>query len=95
MSDIAVSDELRESVRAIVVDVLEIDETEITDSSSFANDFEADSLLVIEMFARFERNLGIKIPQEDLVELDDLPTAYSVVARHSVTRQSVSVAGVR
>lgn len=82
MSDVVISDELRESVRAIVAEVLEIDIAELTDTSSFADDFEADSLLVIEMFARFERNLGIKIPQEDLTELDDLPTAYELVARH-------------
>jgi acyl carrier protein len=83
MSDV-ISDELRENVRSIVADVLEIEISDLTDNSSFVDDFAADSLLVIEMFARFERYLGIKIPQEELTELDNLPAAYTLVAQHTV-----------
>jgi acyl carrier protein len=83
MSEITISDELRTGVREIVAAVLEVDEAELTDGSHFVDDFDADSLLIIEMYARFERNLGVRIPQEDVVELDDLPTAYEVVARHA------------
>lgn len=83
MNEITISDDLRERVRGIVADVLEVDPAELTDESSFVDDFEADSLLVIEMYARFERNLGIKIPQEDVTELDNLPAAYEVVAGHA------------
>lgn len=91
MSDAIISEELRARVRAIVGDVLEVeDDGALTDESSFADDFDADSLLVIEIFSRFERDLGIKIPQEDLTELDDLPAAYAVVAKHSAGQ----VAGV-
>ncbi|WP_158883278.1 acyl carrier protein [Amycolatopsis anabasis] len=77
------SDELRDQVREIVAEVLEVDAADITDDSSFFDDFDADSLLVIEMFARFERELGIKIPQEEISELDSLPAACEVVAKHS------------
>ncbi|MEU4656919.1 phosphopantetheine-binding protein [Streptomyces sp. NPDC023723] len=69
---------MREKIREIVADVLE---AEPADESSFADDFEADSLLVIEIFSRFERDLGIKIPQDELTELDDLPTAYALVEK--------------
>lgn len=83
MSETAVTGELREKVRAIVAEVLEVDPAEVTDESSFVDDFEADSLLVIEMFARFERVLSVKIPQDDVTELDNLPAAYDIVARHA------------
>jgi acyl carrier protein len=83
MSEIIISNELRESVREIVAGVLEVEPTELIDQSSFVDDFDADSLLVIEMYAQFERSLGIKIPQEDVIELDNLPTAYEVVAAHA------------
>ncbi|GHF27800.1 MULTISPECIES: acyl carrier protein [Streptomyces] len=83
MSDIVMSEEQRVKVRDIVAEVLEVDADDLTEQSSFADDFDADSLLVIEIFSRFERDLGIRIPQEELVELDDLPAAYAVVARHS------------
>ncbi|MGI5451027.1 acyl carrier protein [Streptomyces sp. CA-243310] len=82
MSDIAISADRRAQVRAIVADVLEVDADALTDESSFAEDFDADSLLIIEIFSRFERDLGIRIPQEDLTELDELPSAYRLVEKH-------------
>ncbi|WP_326415444.1 acyl carrier protein [Amycolatopsis sp. H20-H5] len=87
MSETTISEELRENVRSIVADVLEVEPAELTDNGSFGEDYDADSLLIIEMFARFERNLGIKIPQGDLVELDNLPAAYALVAQHSAQEQ--------
>ncbi|RCV48309.1 acyl carrier protein [Marinitenerispora sediminis] len=78
-----ISAELRDKVRAIIADVLEVDAAELSEANSFADDFEADSLMSIEMFSRFERDLGISIPQDELVDLDDLGTAYELVGRHS------------
>ncbi|MDA2809381.1 acyl carrier protein [Nocardiopsis sp. RSe5-2] len=83
MSGTGLSEDLRGRVHAIVAEVLEVEADELTEESSFAEDFEADSILVIEIFSRFERDLGIKIPQEDLTELDDLPAAYALVARYA------------
>ncbi|AYV32430.1 acyl carrier protein (plasmid) [Streptomyces goshikiensis] len=74
--------ELRNRIREIIADVLEVGPEEIREEHSFAEDFEADSLLVIEMFSRFERQLHIEIPQEELVDLDSLGTAYALIARH-------------
>jgi acyl carrier protein len=82
--------ETAETVRAIIADVLEIDAAELTEESNFEDDFGADSLLVIEMFSRFEKELGISIPQEDLVQLNDLSAAYQVVGR-SLKRETVGV----
>jgi acyl carrier protein len=83
VTGIVISDELQTKVRVIVATVLEVEPEEITDGSSFVDDFEADSLLITEMFARFERDFGIKIPSEGMGELDSLPDACAVVARYS------------
>lgn len=86
MSDNLVADlspELRTRIREIVADVLEVDPGDIADQQSFVDDFEADSLLIIEMFSRFEKQLSIEIPQEELVDLDNLAAAYTLIARHS------------
>lgn len=77
------SPELRTRIREIVADVLEISSGDISDQQSFVDDFDADSLLIIEMFSRFEKQLGIEIPQEELVDLDNLDAAYALIARHS------------
>ncbi|MFE2053632.1 acyl carrier protein [Streptomyces sp. NPDC059459] len=78
-----ISPELRTRIREIVADVLEVSAEEVKEQHSFVDDFDADSLLIIEMFSRFEKQLGIEIPQEELVDLDDLGTAYELIARHA------------
>ena len=82
MSATAISGDVREKVRKIVLDVLEIDSAELTDESSFVDDFGADSLLVIEMFARFERQLGIRIPKDEMTDLPNLSAAYAIAAKY-------------
>lgn len=79
------SAELRTRIREIVADVLEVSADEVGEQHSFVEDFDADSLLIIEMFSRFEKQLGIEIPQEELVDLDNLGAAYELIARHTST----------
>ncbi|MFH8404368.1 acyl carrier protein [Streptomyces sp. NPDC018019] len=83
MSEAVLPEELRNKVREIIADVLEADADELTEESSFVGDFDADSLLVIEMYSRFERDLGIKVPQEDAPELDSLPATYAHLAKYA------------
>ncbi|WP_338784221.1 phosphopantetheine-binding protein [Streptomyces sp. DG1A-41] len=83
MSANALQDDLREKARQIVADVLEVDPAELGDTNSFADDFDADSLLVIEMYSRFERDLHIKVPQEGVVELDDMTAVFEILGRYS------------
>jgi acyl carrier protein len=70
-----------ELLRAIVVEVLELEPEELTDTSSFIDDHEADSLLAIEILARIEKDFGIVIPQDDLTEMANLDGVRAVVAR--------------
>ncbi|MEU9289302.1 acyl carrier protein [Streptomyces sp. NPDC048275] len=86
----SLSPELRIRVRDIVAEVLEVPADEVDETKSFAEDFDADSLLVIEIFSRFERQLGIKIPQDELTDLDDLGAAYELIARRHTTPEAVS-----
>jgi acyl carrier protein len=81
MNDVVTSEQLRAQIRTIVAEVLEIDVADLTDASSFADDFEADSLLIIDIIAKFEREFTITVPQDELTDLDDLPAAYAFVER--------------
>ncbi|MFF0294323.1 acyl carrier protein [Kitasatospora sp. NPDC004615] len=78
------TDAQAELIREIVLDVLELEPEELTLSSHFVDDHGADSLLAIEILARIERDLGVAIPQDDLVELTSLENVYVIVARHQV-----------
>lgn len=73
----------REQLRNIVTEVLELEPGELTDTSSFVDDHEADSLLAIEILARIERDLGVNVPQDALPEMINLSTVYSIVARNA------------
>ena len=58
-------EEIVKQVKAIIVDKLCVEESEVTESSNFTNDLGADSLDTVELLMEFERVFGIKIPDEE------------------------------
>ncbi len=58
MSDIA------SRVKAIIVDKLGVDESEVTPEASFTNDLGADSLDTVELIMEFEKEFSIGIPDD-------------------------------
>ena len=59
MSDIS------SKVKAIIVEKLVIDESEVTDTASFTADLGADSLDTVELIMEFEKEFNIQISDED------------------------------
>jgi acyl carrier protein len=53
--------EVASRVKAIIVDKLSVEETEVTNEASFTNDLGADSLDTVEMIMEFEKEFGISI----------------------------------
>lgn len=58
-------EEIVKQVKAIIVDKLGVEESEVTESANFTNDLGADSLDTVELLMEFERVFGIKIPDEE------------------------------
>lgn len=58
-------EEIVEKVKAIIVDKLCAEESEVTESANFINDLGADSLDTVELLMEFERVFGFKVPSED------------------------------
>lgn len=58
-------EEIVNKVKAIIVDKLGVEESEVTESANFTNDLGADSLDTVELLMEFERVFGIKIPDEE------------------------------
>ena len=56
--------EVAERVKAIIVDKLSVEETEVTNEASFTNDLGADSLDTVELIMEFEKEFGISIPDD-------------------------------
>ena len=66
-------------VKAIIVDKLGVEESEVTESASFTNDLGADSLDTVELLMEFERVFGIKIPDEDASGISTVADAINYV----------------
>lgn len=81
---IAITREERlKEIREIVTDVLELDDDELTETSRFKEDHDADSLLAIEILAQLEKKFKIQIPQEELTKMTHLSAVYDVVKAHA------------
>ena len=58
-------EEIVKQVKAIIVDKLGVEESEVTETANFTNDLGADSLDTVELLMEYERVFGIKIPDEE------------------------------
>lgn len=67
-------------IKEIVCDVLEIEEHEMTGTSHFIEDHEADSLLAIEILALLEKEFKVTIEQSELPRMVTVEAVYEVVA---------------
>lgn len=76
-----VLDEARkQEIKEIVCDILEIDEDEVTETSLFKEEHDADSLRAIEILAALERTQNVTIDQAELSRMVNLEGVYIVVA---------------
>ncbi|WP_031465094.1 acyl carrier protein [Sciscionella sediminilitoris] len=66
-------------IREIVCEILEIEEDEVTETSLFIEDHDADSLRAIEILASLEKEFGITIDQAELPKMVNLSAVNEVV----------------
>ena len=61
--------ESTDRIKKIIVNRLGVDESKITENSSFGDDLGADSLDIIELVMAFEEEFDIEIPDEDVEKM--------------------------
>ena len=71
--------DLREDIRRIVAEILEVDVERISLTSHFRDELEADSLQGIEILSALERRFHITIEQSLLADMRDVQSTYEVV----------------
>ena len=64
-------------VKAIIVDKLGAEESEVTPEASFTNDLGADSLDTVELIMEFEKEFGITIPDEEAEKITTVGEAIA------------------
>src|SRR3954454_14575720 len=60
------NDEIFEKVQSTLVDALGVDEDDVTPDATLFKDLGAESIDLLDIVFRFERNFGIKIPRGEL-----------------------------
>ncbi|MFE3546960.1 acyl carrier protein [Nocardia sp. NPDC059177] len=80
---IAVIETHLEELRELVANVLDVDPEEVTETTSFVEDLEADSLQAIEILARVEKTYKVEVPQSRLAEMANLADVYRVVSEYT------------
>jgi acyl carrier protein len=74
-----VMDERLTAIRNIIAEVLELDPGDLTETSRFIEDHNADSLRAIEIMSRLERQFEVEIPQNELAKMTNLANVYEVM----------------
>ena len=77
MSDIAAK------VKAIIVDKLGVDESEVTPEASFTNDLGADSLDTVELIMEFEKEFDIAIPDDQAEKIGTVGEAIAYIENNT------------
>ncbi|MGH8880033.1 MAG: acyl carrier protein [Stackebrandtia sp.] len=75
------TEEWQLKAKDIVCEILEIEPAEVTETSLFKEDHDADSLRAIEILAALEKAFGITIDQSDLGEMVNLNGVYKIVTQ--------------
>ncbi|MDR1645499.1 MAG: acyl carrier protein [Tannerellaceae bacterium] len=71
--------EVASRVKAIIVDKLSVEETEVTNEASFTNDLGADSLDTVELIMEFEKEFNISIPDDQAEKIATVGDAIAYV----------------
>ena len=70
-------------VKKIVVEHLSVEESSISDSSSFIDDLGADSLDTVELVMAFEEEFGIEIPDDAAETIQTVGDAVKFIEENS------------
>ena len=74
--------EIASKVKAIIVDKLGVEESQVTNEASFTNDLGADSLDTVELIMDFEKEFGISIPDDQAEKIGTGGDAISYIEEH-------------
>ena len=71
-----------EEIKAIIVDLLGVDEEKVTPEARFREELEADSLDLVELIMAFEDKFGAEISDEDAQKITTVGEAAAYIDAH-------------
>ncbi len=74
---------LIDEIKDVVANQLNIsDKSKITDTASFVDDLNADSLDLVELIMELEKRYDVKIPQEDQEKIKNVADVAKYIEEH-------------
>ncbi len=70
-------------VKAIIVEKLGVDESEVTPEASFTADLGADSLDTVELIMEFEKEFNVSIPDDQAENIQTVGQAIAYLEAHA------------
>jgi acyl carrier protein len=71
-----------EEIKTIIVDLLGVEESQITEEARFREDLEADSLDLVELIMAFEDKFGGEISDDDAQNITTVGEAVKYINTH-------------
>ena len=75
--------DIEAKVKAIIVDKLSVDEADVKNEASFANDLGADSLDTVELIMEFEKQFNITIPDDKAEKISTVGDAIAYIEENT------------
>jgi acyl carrier protein len=74
---------IAEKVKALIVDKLGVEESEVVESANFIQDLGADSLDTVELIMDFEKEFDVSIPDEEAEKIQTVGHAIEYITKHA------------
>lgn len=75
------TDEIRERIVNVTVNILNIDASQVTNESHFARDLGAESLQSVELVAGFEEEFDIEMDEDEALSVSTVGGAVEFIAK--------------
>ena len=72
---------VEKEIRALVAEILEIDEEKITSNARFVEELGMDSMMALEILASVEKKYKVKIPEEYLTKVTSLDSMVEIARK--------------
>ena len=82
MAEPLIRGEILKRVKEVLLEKLGIDESEITEETSFQKDLDVDSLDLVEIVMELEDQFGTRISDEDAEEMKTVGRAVDYILEH-------------
>jgi acyl carrier protein len=73
------NEDIIKKINQLLIDEIEIDESQITPAADLKNDLGIDSLDFVDLFVIIENNFGFKMKAEEMAEVKTLQNFYQYI----------------